>query len=217
MRKHAEREPAGHHVEDHVPEESPVRVGEERAYVHSPYLDCRYVEETRECLYRVSKIEQHFRQRPGLNRGIAFVTNVGLGLRQGLVAVLFGSKGDIVVMGRALKEVAVRAAGDFIRLLPPGTGWRTRPPIWLSTGAPRSPRSRRPVPRQLRMCSPSHFQANWQWQILHYPVSLQRGDIASRDWKTKHLVAFDTVVSLPRGSIPSQSRSGGAFSYALRY
>jgi hypothetical protein len=68
----------------------------------------------------VSEIEQHFRERPGLNRGIAFVTNVGLGLRQGLVAALFGSKGDIVVMGRALKEVALRAAGEFIRLLPPG-------------------------------------------------------------------------------------------------
>ncbi len=122
MRKQAMRVPSGHHVEEHKLEESPARTGEERAYAHSPYLDCRYVEETRECLYRVSEIEQYFRENPGLNRGIAIVTNVGLGLRQGLVTALFGSKGDIVVMGRALKEVALCAAGDFIRLLPLG-GW----------------------------------------------------------------------------------------------
>lgn len=105
MREHATKVPA---------EDNPTRTGEERAY------DCRYVEETRECLYRVSEIEQHFRELPGPNRGIAFVTNAGLGLRQGLVAALFGSKGDIVVMGKALKVVALRAAGEFIRLLPPG-------------------------------------------------------------------------------------------------
>ncbi len=107
------REPTGPCLADRAVEVTPV--GKEVTCVP----DCLYVEETRVRRYPVSEIEHHFRNHAGRNRTIAFVTNAGLGVRQGLVTALFGSKGDIVMMGRALKEVALRAAGEFIRLLPP--------------------------------------------------------------------------------------------------
>lgn len=76
------------------------------------------LEEIKGVLYTVPEIEEYFTKSQGTKKIVAIVGNVGSGIRQGLVGLFFGSKGDIVVLGRTLKEIAIDGALKFADLLP---------------------------------------------------------------------------------------------------
>ena len=76
------------------------------------------LEETKDVLYSVPEMEVYFTKSQCKKKVITIVGNAGSGIRQGLVSLFFGSKGDIVVLGRTLKEIAVDGALKFADLLP---------------------------------------------------------------------------------------------------
>lgn len=80
--------------------------------------DNLFLEETRKTIFNVELISQLFSTSCSKKICKIIVGNSGYGLRQGLIGLSSGSKGDITILGKTLKQIAVHSAIKFAQMLP---------------------------------------------------------------------------------------------------